>query len=191
MSARRSGLPWFGQNARYRRLVNQDALMVESASAADIPAAQDLIEGARRWLLSRGIDQWQDAIPDSVLFRDAERGNLFVVRQDQVVTVMVIVSDSDPETWGATNRPAVYVHRLAVAQTHRGSGLGQRLLAWVEARAVDRGAAFVRLDCATDNPGLRRFYEQQGFRHVRDVTVTALDGGRQLASSLYERELGR
>jgi ribosomal protein S18 acetylase RimI-like enzyme len=85
----------------------------------------------------------------------------------------------------------VYVHRLAVAQTHRGSRLGQRLLAWVEERATERGAAFVRLDCATDNPSLRRFYEQQGFRHVRDVTVTALGGGRQLTSSLYERELAR
>ncbi|WP_323741579.1 GNAT family N-acetyltransferase [Curtobacterium sp. VKM Ac-2865] len=76
------------------------------------------------------------------------------------------------------------------ALSSAGSRLGQRLLAWVEARAAERRAAFVRLDCATDNPSLRRFYEQQGFRHVRDVTVTAFGGGRQLASSLYERELG-
>ncbi len=64
------------------------------------------------------------------------------------------------------------------------------LLAWVGARAAERGAASVRLDSATDNTDLRRFYEQQGFRHVRDVTVTSLDGGRQRASSVYERELG-
>lgn len=95
------------------------------------------------------------------------------------------------ETWGVEDDPAVYVLRLAVAQTHRVSRLGQRLLVWVGQRAAERGAASVRLDCATDNPGLRRFYEEQGFRHVRDVTVSALDGGRQLASSLYERELVR
>ncbi|MBF4616431.1 GNAT family N-acetyltransferase [Curtobacterium sp. VKM Ac-1376] len=166
-------------------------LTVETATPADVTAAQVLIDGAKQWLRSRGIDQWQDPVPDAVLLRDAEQGNLFVVRQDQVVVAMVTVSDSDSETWGMESSPAVYVHRLAVAQTHRGSRLGQRLLAWVEARGADRGAAFVRLDCATDNPGLRRFYEQQGFRHVRDVTVTALDGGRQLASSLYERELVR
>lgn len=114
-----------------------------------------------------------------------------MARQDQVIVAMVTVSDSDSETWGVGSSAAVYVHRLAVAQTRRGSRLGQRLLAWVEARAADRGAACVRLDCATDNPGLRRFYEQHGFRHVRDVTVTSLDGGRRLASSLYERELAR
>jgi len=169
--------------------MDQDVLTVEMASAADVPAAQAVIDGARRWLRSRGIDQWQDSVPDAVLLRDAEQGSLFVVRQDEVVVAMVTVFDSDSETWGAESSPALYVHRLAVAQTYRGSRLGQRLLAWVEERAADRGAAFVRLDCATDNPGLRRFYERQGFRHVRDVMVTALDGGRQLASSLYEREL--
>lgn len=171
--------------------MDQDALTVETATAADVPAAQSLIEGARQWLRSQGTDQWQDPVPDAVLVRDAEQGSLFVVRQDEVVMAMVTVSDSDSETWGVESSPAVYVHRLAVTQTHRGSRLGQRLLAWVEERAVDRGVGFVRLDCATDNPGLRRFYERQGFRHVRDVMVTALDGGRQLASSLYERGLVR
>lgn len=171
--------------------MDQDVLAVDTATAADVPAAQGLIDGARQWLHSRGIDQWQDPVPDAVLLRDAEQGNLFVVRQDQAIVAMVTVSDSDSETWGVESSPAAYVHRLAVAQTYRGSRLGQRLLAWVEQRAADSGAAFVRLDCATDNPGLRRFYEQQGFRHVRDVSVTALEGGRQLASSLYERELVR
>jgi GNAT superfamily N-acetyltransferase len=98
--------------------------MVDRAAAVDVPAAQRLIDDARRWLNARGIDQWQDPVPDTVLLRDVGRGCLFVVRQDH-------------------------------------------------------------------DPGLRRFYEQQGFRHVRDVTVTALDGGRRLASSLYERALVR
>lgn len=171
--------------------MDRDVLTVETATIADVPAAQALIDGARRWLRWRGIDQWQDPVPDAVLRRDAEQGNLFVVRQDQVVVAMVTVSESDSETWSVDGSAAVYVHRLAVAQTHRGGRLGQRLLAWVETRAADSGAAFVRLACATDNPGLRRFYEQQGFRHVHDVTVPALDGGRQLASSLYERKLFR
>lgn len=171
--------------------MHQNVLAVEAGTVADLPAAQAIIDGARQWLRSRGIDQWQDPVPDTVLLRDVEQGSLFVVRQDRGIAAMVTVSDSDSETWGVESGSAVYVHRLAVAQTLRGSRLGERLLAWVEERAADRGVALVRLDCATDNPGLRRFYEQLGFRHVRDVTVIALEGGRQLASSLYERELVR
>lgn len=132
--------------------MDRDVLTIETATIADVPAAQALIDGSRRWLRSRGIDQWQDPVPDAVLRRDAERGNLFVARQGELVVAMVTVSDSDSETWSVDSSPAVYVHRLAVAQAHWGSRLGQRLLAWVEARAADRGAAFVRLDCASDNP---------------------------------------
>ncbi|GAA1494355.1 GNAT family N-acetyltransferase [Curtobacterium herbarum] len=171
--------------------MERDVLMVERADAADVPAAQTLIDEARGWLRSRGIDQWQDAVPDAVLLADVRQGRLFVVRDDRAVVAMVTVSDADVETWGTDSSPALYVHRLAVARRCRGSHIGQRLLSWVEARAEGSGAAFVRLDCAADNPGLRRFYEQQGFQHVRDVIVTSLDGRRQLASSLYERQILR
>jgi hypothetical protein len=85
--------------------MDQDVLTVETATAADVPAAQALIDDARQWLRSRGIDQWQDPVPDAVLLRDAEQGSLFVVRQDEVVVAMVTVSDSDSETWGGGKQP--------------------------------------------------------------------------------------
>jgi len=166
-------------------------LRVEAGVEGDVPAAQGLIEGARRWLRSRQIDQWQDPVPDAVLRADATSGRLFVVRQNSDVVAMVSLSESDSEIWGEVPGRAVYVHRLAVAGAHRGARLGQRLLAWVDEEAAARDAEIVRLDCAADNPGLRRFYERQGFQHIRDVTVTALDGSRQLSSSLYERRLLR
>jgi ribosomal protein S18 acetylase RimI-like enzyme len=171
--------------------MDRDELIVETATTADVPAAQALIDGARRWLHSRGIDQWQNAVPDSLLLRDAERGNLFVVRHRHGIVAMVTVYDSDPEAWGDDPAPALYVHRLAVSQEHRGARLGERLLSWVEEKAAQQGLTAVRLDCATDNPALRRFYEQHGFQHVRDVTVIAPDGGRALTSSLYEQLLAR
>jgi ribosomal protein S18 acetylase RimI-like enzyme len=171
--------------------VDQDVLVVETATSEDVALAQVLIDGAREWLRSRGIDQWQDAVPDSVLVRDAERGNLFFVRRRSEVAAMVTVYDSDAEVWGDDMEPALYVHRLAVGQAHRGAQLGERLLRWVEEQALRHELRAVRLDCATDNPGLRRFYEQLGFQHLRDVTVLAPDGGRTLTSSLYERPLVR
>lgn len=171
--------------------MDQDELAVEAATIEDVASAQALIDGAREWLRSRGIDQWQDAVPNSALVRDAEQGNLFVVRRGPEVAAMVTVYDADPEVWGDDATPALYVHRLAVGRAHRGAQLGERLLRWVEEQAFCRELGAVRLDCATGNPGLRRFYEQRGFQHLRDLTVTAPDGGRLLTSSLYERLLVR
>ena len=163
------------------------ARLLRQGSVADVPAAQALIAEARHWLHSRAIDQWQDAIPDDTIRRNANRCELFVVRSGEGITAMVTVLDSDFDTWGDQQTPALYVHRLVVAQSQRGSGCGQAILQWVAARAVAAEKSLVRLDCAADNPGLRRFYEMQGFRHVLDVAVRAPTSGRLLQSSLYER----
>lgn len=166
--------------------MTQVDLQVEKGLIEDVAPAQALISGARQWLHARSIDQWQDPIPDSTIRRDAERGQLFVVRGSMGLLAMVSVHESDEETWGKQKASALYVHRLAVAQDARGRGYGQALLNWVVSRAAAREKGFVRLDCAADNPGLRDFYERLGYRFVRDVTVDAPTGDRVLSSSLYE-----
>ncbi|WP_244985825.1 MULTISPECIES: GNAT family N-acetyltransferase [Cellulosimicrobium] len=167
--------------------MRDEVLQVEVGNADDIAAAQGLIDAARKWLDARSIDQWQDDIPDAVIRADVDRGDLYVVRDGSKLAAMIVLCESDRETWGDDDEPAVYVHRLAVAQHRRGAGLGRRLLQWARDQAVKRGRPLVRLDCAAHNPGLRGFYEREGFVHVRDVVVAAPDGSRLLASSLYQR----
>nr|WP_272898641.1 GNAT family N-acetyltransferase [Subtercola vilae] len=91
---------------------------------------------------------------------------------------MYSVSCADPEV------SAAYVHRLTVSSTHRGDNLGGRQLSWVEVRARGDGKQSVRLDCAADNPRLRRFYERRGFTRVRDSCVEDPTGKRTLTISL-------
>lgn len=169
----------------------QGHVRVEAASELDVPAVSKLIAEARAWLASRGVDQWQDEVPMSLLESDAANERLFVVRDGDRTAATVTLSDSDTAIWGTTERTALYVHRLAVAQTHRGIGLGERVLAWVRLQAKAAAVPLLRLDCATENRALRSYYEQRGFRHVRDTTVTSPDGARELTSSLYEAELSR
>jgi len=171
----------------YRGGMVSSGLDVEQGTPDDVAEAVELLDGARRWLRDRSIDQWRHAIPAEVVLADAERGELFVVRSCRGLEAIATITDHDPETWGADVTPALYVHRLAVAQASRGHGLGQGLLGWASARAAARHKAFVRLDCADDNHGLRRFYESQEFQHVKDTTVTAPGSTRALGSSLYQR----
>lgn len=171
----------------YRGGMVSSGLDVEQGTPDDVAGAVELLDGARRWLRDRSIDQWRHAIPAEVVLADAGRGELFVVRGRRGLEAIATITDHDAETWGADGTPALYVHRLAVAQASRGQGLGQALLGWTSARAAARHKAFVRLDCADDNHGLRRFYESQGFQHVRDTTVTAPGSDRVLGSSLYQR----
>ena len=67
----------------------------------------------------------------------------------------------------------VYIEALAVAEPHRGTGVGTRLLADAEAWTRSRGRTRLALHVMANNPGARRLYQRVGFRpwHEREPYV--------------------
>jgi GNAT superfamily N-acetyltransferase len=63
------------------------------------------------------------------------------------------------------------VKRMYVPRSRRGSGLGRRLLAEIEAAARDAGYARLRLDTVGT---LARFYESAGYAAIPDYNGNAL-----------------
>lgn len=59
-----------------------------------------------------------------------------------------------------------FVQTMAVAPTHRGRGLGARLLEDLLAEAERRGLRSVLLEVRADNPAAQRLYERHGFRRT-------------------------
>jgi RimJ/RimL family protein N-acetyltransferase len=80
--------------------------------------------------------------------------------------------------------PALYVHGLAVRREPLARGSGLELLRWAARTAAEEGLEAVRLDCVAGNDRLRRYYQQVGFRHVRDVEQGV--GDRRWRCSLFE-----
>ena len=60
-------------------------------------------------------------------------------------------------------KPLINVHDLAVAQSHRGQGVGAAMLAFVEGIARERGACKVTLEVLQGNAKAMRLYERMGF----------------------------
>lgn len=58
------------------------------------------------------------------------------------------------------------VQTIAVSPTHRGGGLGRRLLAELEREARMRGVRELFLDVRDDNAGARALYEDIGFVEI-------------------------
>jgi GNAT superfamily N-acetyltransferase len=110
-------------------------------------------------------------------------------RDDHAVVVRRRMGD-EPGDAGAG-----YVHRLAARRPT--AGIGVAMLAWGAAQCRDRGLHRLRLDCVTTNQELRRYYEQRGFVHERDVVVTGPPSDREQCQvagepttvSLYEMVL--
>jgi predicted N-acetyltransferase YhbS len=73
------------------------------------------------------------------------------------------------------------LHRLIVRPKY--AGLGADIIDWACKRAGELGNDWVRIDVWTDNIGLHRYYEQQGFRHVRTLDLTDYPSG-----ALFQRK---
>jgi GNAT superfamily N-acetyltransferase len=159
-------------------------LTVRAATHDDLPTVHEILDDAAAWLAERGIQQWPVPYPREPTERAlAERGLWVGCRAGRTVATMR-TARRDPDVWGDDAFPALYVHALAVRREApaRGSGLG--LLRWAARTAAQEGLEAVRLDCVAGNDRLRRYYQQVGFRHVRDVEQGV--GPRRWRCSLFE-----
>jgi len=131
---------------------------IRPALPEDFEVAVDILEQAAGGLQVRGLDGWSPG-----MFRDpGGRGRRFLHEALEAGNLHL--------AWRVANR-------------EHGHGLGGDLLAWAEGEAVAGGKAFLRLDCAPDDPGIKRYYERAGFLHVRDLSVA------EIRVSLYQKPL--
>ena len=155
------------------------------ARPSDLGSVLSILEGAARWLASRGIRQWEPGTFSRERLRDRiERGEMYLFVLDGRPVGTMALQWSDEETWGDVPDDAGYVHGLAIRRDHAGEGLGRELLLWAEGRVADAGRAYLRLDCAAENPALNDYYAGAGFRWRGRATVFGLE------VSLYEKAVG-
>ncbi len=79
-------------------------------------------------------------------------------------------------TWKGV--PGVYVQDLYVSADLRGSGLGSKLMKAVIEHSRDWRAGYCRLSVHAGNEAAIAFYENLGFREVKNEHVFVLDMGK-------------
>jgi ribosomal protein S18 acetylase RimI-like enzyme len=152
---------------------------IVEADQTEIDDIVDVLSGAARWLIKRGIEQWPDPFPRDRVQKLVERGEFYVARLGGKTAGTFALRWSDPLFWGDQPPVAGYLHALAVRREF--AGLGPTLLDWAAERVREEGRELLRLDCRTENADLRRYYERHGFVHRGDTTVD------DFRTSLYER----
>jgi protein-tyrosine phosphatase len=141
-----------------------------------------ILDEAAAWLVSRGIGQWLPGSFSEVTFRERiKRREVYLLWRAEEAVGTLTLQWSDPFFWGEQPPDAGYVHALAVRRSFAGKGLGRALLACAERLAASEGKQYLRLDCMTENPGLRAYYESAGFVHQGDRV------GSVWSASLYQK----
>jgi len=164
------------------------AFTVTRAAPQQVSLVYSLLNDAARCLADQDIRQWQYPFREDIVRASVNRQDTFLAwAGGEPVGTFAIYWD-DPLFWGEQLPDAGYLHRLAVASAVRGKGLGARLLDWAAGHVAAHGRPWIRLDCNTENPPLRAFYERNGFRHVRDVELPVPGSTDDpWPASLYER----
>lgn len=158
----------------------------------------DLLAEAAEWTAARGFPNWPPRFAPHLISSTAANGELFVAESASAVHATVTLQWDDSRFWGDVPMVAAgdvgYVHRLAVRRACAGRGIGYQVLGWADEQVRANGGRWLRLDVATNNGPLRRYYETAGFAHRRDVEGIGVspDGTpTPWRTSLYERSCPR
>lgn len=161
--------------------------MIQKALAEDADTLAEILTEAKQLKVSLNDDAWasRDFTPE-LLRKWIGEGNTYAVRlNDHIVATFALTWED--ATWGQQPPVAGYIHKLAVAESARGAGLGEKVLDWVAAHVTENGRTLIRLDFPIRNQGLRRYYESRGFSWVRNTEVK--QPGKTYLVGLYERRV--
>jgi GNAT superfamily N-acetyltransferase len=142
----------------------------------DLSAVMGLIEDARKWLPTKGTDQWAMPYPDADgklarVQEGIERDETWIVWDGKIAAATVTIKTerndvvwSEQTTECDLSAPAVYLHRLITARKYAGLGLGAELIDWAGLWGCrSYRAEWVRLDVWTTNLALHKYYMGTGF----------------------------
>lgn len=155
--------------------MNPSTLHLRTATADDLDTLLQWREDAASWLRSEHDTAQWSAPEDPQRVHDwIEQGATFVASlQPGSPPVATITSTphGDPVLWTADElrTPARYLHRLVVARSHAGMGIGACLGLWARSHAARMGFSIVRYSAWATNEKLIGFYRGLQGRHVRTV----------------------
>ncbi|MDF2881651.1 MAG: GCN5-related N-acetyltransferase [Clostridiaceae bacterium] len=90
----------------------------------------------------------------------------------------------DPLFWANLKKNETGIlHKLAICKKYRKSGYGKKLIESAELLCKNRNVNWIRLNCGTFRPRLRKFYENAGFKAVDRVFIDNRDQIR------YEKQI--
>lgn len=153
-------------------------LTIREAKPDDQQLVWDLIHESIAWLRDRGLDQWYNwqswQGPNGKVMKAINEGSVWLAWADTgsaPVGTITVEPHGDLDFWTPDELldSAYYVSKVAIARDHAGQELGNLLLNWARDLAFRNGIGVVRLDAWRSNTALHRYYQERGWRLVRDV----------------------
>jgi ribosomal protein S18 acetylase RimI-like enzyme len=149
-----------------------------------IPRVMEIIKDAQNYLASLKIDQWQDGYPNTTQIElDIKNNDSYIVLNESNEVIGTTVFTTKKElpyqnidgNW-ITPKDAKYgvIHRLAVGDAYRKSGLAKFVFSECENRLKEMNVNSMRIDTHRDNLGMQHMLKKRGYSYCG---VIILDSG--------------
>lgn len=176
------------------RIALSESVVCRQASEEDLPGILKIVEEARASLKKHGVDQWQGPYPEARHFLfDMERGECSVILHGEEIAAFFTLSTREEPTYDAItdgkwteNLPACVLHRGAVGAKYRGSGMAEKMMRFVDERAIELGLRCIRTDTHRKNKAMQRLLRESGYRYRGNLQVF-VEPGHDTARQAYEK----
>ena len=113
--------------------------------------------------------------------------NHFVLFKDEIIGNFRIIWDEKLK--GLTQKKQVKLHRIYLYQKTQGNGIGKKLLAWLDEKAIKKDYKIIWLDAMNEQQQSFQFYEKLGYTYHSHVFLTFdfLHESVRKMSQLYKR----
>jgi GNAT superfamily N-acetyltransferase len=96
--------------------------------------------------------------------------NYFVLFKDEIIGNFRVVWDE--KLAGVSEEKQVKLHRIYLHQKRQGSGIGKKLLSWLDENAIKKGYEIIWLDAMNKQPQAFQFYKKLGYKYHSHVFLT-------------------
>ena len=149
--------------------------MIRKGLSTDIDRILRITKACSKYMISKGIYQWNEHYPNELAFEsDVKRNELYVIEINNNVVGCIAIStlmDDEyiPVKWLTPNKNNIYIHRLAIHPEYQGNGFAQQLMDFAEQHSKENNYSSIRLDTFSKNKRNHLFYELRGYKKLEDI----------------------
>ena len=142
------------------------------ATFHDIPTVIEIIDQGKAYFRSHGIEQWQREYPNATsIEKDIQDKTGYVLAEEKRKIIAYVSASFIPDDhyqyisgkWLTTGNNFCTVHRLAIDNHKKGSGVAAVLLKHIENICIEKKVPSIKVDTHVDNLPMKRFLEKNGF----------------------------
>ena len=125
------------------------------------------------WFEKEPGAQWRrERVTVEGILSEYKLEELFVAEVAGELVGCVALQEFDEVYWPEdTEDESLYLHKLAVVEECRGSGLADHMIEFSKQEVLRRGRKKLRLDCVTSRTGLVKYYKKKGFTLLEERQV--------------------